>query len=108
MTELQAFALRLLDCWNAHDVEGAAAFYADDYEGFDVGQSRSQHGARQRVAVLIAYMRAFPDLYFTGEALAQDDRVALFWTMHGTHQGTFLRIPPTGCGSLGCCRNCKR
>src|SRR5262249_1087173 len=39
--------------------------------------------------------RAFPDLQIRGEPLIQDAQVALVWTLRGTHQGPFLRIPPS-------------
>ena len=35
---------RLLEAWNAHDVERAAAFYTPDYKYEDVGQARSDQG----------------------------------------------------------------
>lgn len=93
---LAAYALALLDALNAHDLERVAGFYADSFVGVDVGQSQPQHGPRERVHVLASFVRAFPDLRVTGDALAYGNRVALFWTMTGTHRGTIMRIPPTG------------
>ncbi len=86
----------LLDAWNAHDLARVEAFYAPDYVGIDVGQAEAQHGPRQRRAVLAAYIRAFPDVQFSGDILVQDNRAVLVWIMCGTHHGTFMRIPPTG------------
>ena len=86
----------LLDAWNAHDVELAATFYAPDYVGVDVGQAAPQHGPRRRCAVLASYIRAFPDVHFSGETIIEGNRATLIWTMCGTHLGTFMRIPPTG------------
>ena len=40
---------------------------------------------------------AFPDLNITGEKLVADDNnVAIAYTMTGTHQGEFMGIAPTG------------
>lgn len=39
----------------------------------------------------------FPDLQFTvEEQLAEGDRVATRWRAHGTQQGEFMGIAPTG------------
>jgi len=43
------------------------------------------------------FRQAFPDAQFTlGDRIAGDDRIAVRWTMHGTHQGEFQGIPATG------------
>lgn len=40
---------------------------------------------------------AFPDMHFTiRQQLAEGDQVMTHKTFHGTHQGSFLGIPPTG------------
>ena len=46
----------------------------------------------------VMYSRnAFPDLNFaTREMIAEGDRVAIHWTMTGTHQGDLLQLPATG------------
>jgi len=47
---------------------------------------------------IIGMMRSgFPDIQWTlEEMIAEDERVAARFTMRGTHQGTFVGVPPTG------------
>ncbi len=93
---LAAYGTDLLGALNAHDLERIASFYADDFEGEDVGLATTEHGPLERVQVFASFIRAFPDLQFTGDALTQDNRVAVVWMMTGTHRGAIMRIPPTG------------
>lgn len=93
---IAGFVAELLAAWNSHDVERVESFYAGDYFGEDVGQARAQHGPQERSRVLASYIRAFPDLHFTGETIVDGNQAALAWTMTGTHHGTLMRIPPTG------------
>ena len=45
----------------------------------------------------VMFRQAFPDSYFTIEAMmAEGDKVATRKTFHGTHQGEFMGILPTG------------
>ncbi len=55
------------------------------------------HGPEEFKQFLSLYLTAFPDARFTVEdELAEGDRVASRSTFHGTHQGEFMGIPPTG------------
>ena len=56
-----------------------------------------QHGIDGHKAVVTLFRAAFPGLRFVPEEMvAEGDRVAVRTTMHGTHQGEFFGIPPTG------------
>jgi steroid delta-isomerase-like uncharacterized protein len=59
------------------------------------GGVRGSEAFRQHV--IVPLLTAFPDLKFTpGPAIAEGDRVAMEFTMSGTHQGPFEGVPPTG------------
>jgi steroid delta-isomerase-like uncharacterized protein len=47
---------------------------------------------------IIGMMRSgFPDIQWTlEEMIAEGDKVAARFTMHGTHHGSFFGVPPTG------------
>lgn len=58
------------------------------------GQEPGRKGLLDSVARMHA---AFPDLEWTiEEIVAEGDKVATSLVMHGTHQGEFMGIPPTG------------
>lgn len=95
--ETQHIIDRLRAAWQARDIQGVANLYAHDYEGIDVAQREPQRGPAGVVQSLALYAQAFPDIQFTlDEAIAQDNRVALVYTVRGTHTGSIMHIPPTG------------
>jgi steroid delta-isomerase-like uncharacterized protein len=58
------------------------------------GQGQGLDGFKQGLRVVRA---AFPDWEsVVDELLGEGDMVAARWTAHGTHQGAFAGIPPTG------------
>jgi len=55
------------------------------------------HGPAGLKQFLGMFRRAFPDTQFTVEdRIVEGDRIAVRWTMHGTHQADFQGISPTG------------
>lgn len=82
--------------WNAHDVDRVLACYAPTYEGMDIGEAVTRHTIIGLRKTLRRWFRAFPDLRLESHTLiVQGDQVAFGWLVTGTHDGTFMRIPPT-------------
>jgi len=45
---------------------------------------------------LAAFVKGFPDLRFNIEdTICENDKIAVFWTLDGTHKGEFLGVAPT-------------
>ena len=87
----------LLAAWNSHDPARVASWYSEDCYGLDVAIARPQIGREGVQAMFAAYYHAFPDLEITpDDTIIDGDRVALFWTARGTHQGAILNIPASG------------
>jgi steroid delta-isomerase-like uncharacterized protein len=54
----------------------------------------TREGQKQRI---LGFRRAFPDLCLTIEdMIAEGEKVSFRLTLRGTHQGEFMRVPPTG------------
>jgi len=69
---------------------------APDYVGhMPEGEAIGIEGAKQHIMV---FRSAFPDLSFTyNDMIAEGDKVAVRYTVRGTHEGTLMGIiPPTG------------
>ena len=56
-----------------------------------------QHGLESHKQIVTIFHSSFLDLYWEyEEPIAESDKVAIRVIMHGTHQGEFFGIPPTG------------
>jgi len=93
--ENKAVVRRFLDAlWNRADFEVVDSLIARDYAGHSSTVIHGPDGARQFVMELRA---AFPDFEFrVADQIAEGDRVATRWTLHGTHRGEFQGIPASG------------
>ena len=61
------------------------------------GNPEPMRGPAGYLAVIGMMRSGFPDIQWTlEEMIAEDDKVAARFTMHGTHQGSFFGVPPTG------------
>ena len=91
--ENKALLRRLFEeVWNQgnlatlHEVVAADFLYHPDLRGLEAYKQ-----------AIDSMLTAFPDLHFTIEGMvAEGDKVVVRWTLHGTHQGFFQDIPPTG------------
>jgi steroid delta-isomerase-like uncharacterized protein len=89
------------EMWNQRKLELADELFAPDCithqlrTGADAqGSPRSPETVKREAA---GWFTAFPDLRFDLEQmLAADDQVVSRYTMHGTHKGNWMGIPPTG------------
>ncbi len=57
------------------------------------GQPGGIEGLKFRIASILT---GFHPKYTLHRVIAEDDMVAVYWTMTGTHQGDVMGIPPTG------------
>jgi steroid delta-isomerase-like uncharacterized protein len=93
----KAAVLRLyLECFNQGKLDAADQLISPQLNFVAPGPAgpAGPEGFKANVARLRG---SFPDLRFTvNELVAENDRVAVYWTWEGTHQNTFVNIPPTG------------
>ena len=62
-----------------------------------IGMMDQQQGAEGVKRTILSLQTAFPNFSMTcDEMMADKDRVALRWTIRGTHQGPLMGIAPTG------------
>lgn len=88
---------QLVDAWNSHDPAFVAEYYSDDCNILDVAIAQPLNGRMGVQGMFAAYFHAFPDLQITpDDVIVNGERVALFWTAHGTHRGPILNIPASG------------
>lgn len=86
---------RYLNAFNQRDRDTLAAVLADDV--VEHGTSEELHGVEEIMRFLDAHFEIFPDYTGTTEAMmAEDDTVAIRYTVMGTHTGEFRGLEPTG------------
>jgi predicted ester cyclase len=84
------------EIWYKGDLSAVDRYFAIDYVDHSPlpGQPPGPVGYKEAVATIRS---AFPDLRLILEDIfCEGDKVALHYTMQGTHRGQFMGIPPTG------------
>jgi steroid delta-isomerase-like uncharacterized protein len=84
------------EVWCKGDLAAVDRYFAIDYVDHTPlpGQAPGSVGYKEAVATIRS---AFPDLHLILEdILCEGDKVALHYTMQGTHRGQFMGIPATG------------
>jgi steroid delta-isomerase-like uncharacterized protein len=82
------------EAWNAHDVDGALALYADDILWQDVGSPQAFQGKEAVRQYIQAWFSAFPDIKITvTNRLVTEDQVAGELEFTGTNGGPLQFAP---------------
>lgn len=85
------------EAYNLGDLAVVDELIARDYIGHSATPADETHGPEGYKQFVVTLRKAFPDIQFTVEdQIAEGDKVVTRWTAHGTHQGEFQGLPPTG------------
>jgi steroid delta-isomerase-like uncharacterized protein len=82
---------------NTASEELASELISPDAIFFIPGQPEPMRGPTGYLKIIGMMRSGFPDIKWTLEdSVAEGDKVAARFTMRGTHNGNFFRVPPTG------------
>ncbi len=96
LQENKALVLRFIkDVQNQHDLAVIDELYNPDFvDHSGMSESSGIDGTKAFFTMMFA---AFPDMHMEiHQMLAEGDQVMTYKTFHGTHQGPFMSILPTG------------
>ncbi len=96
--ENEAIVRRLYEeVWNKRRVELVDELISPSHALHDNHFPDSGVGPEAYKRQVARFVTSFPDLRFTVEDMvAENDKVAVSWTISGTHKGELLGISPTG------------
>jgi steroid delta-isomerase-like uncharacterized protein len=97
-SENKAIVRRLYEeVWNKRRIELVDELMSPSHAMHDNHLPDSGVGPEAYKRNVARYVTGFPDLRFTVEDMvAENDKVAVGWTISGTHKGEFRGISPTG------------
>jgi steroid delta-isomerase-like uncharacterized protein len=85
------------EVWNKRRLEVAGELISPSHAVQLMDAADSGIGPEAYARNVTQFIRAFPDLKFTLlDMVAENDKVAAFWNISGTHKGEFRGIAPTG------------
>jgi steroid delta-isomerase-like uncharacterized protein len=97
MTPEEALIQLYQDVWNGNNPETADDLVHEEYVIHDRELAAEVHGPELYKALASGIREIFPDMSFTvADTVAAGEKVALRWTMTGTHQGPMFGVEPTG------------
>jgi steroid delta-isomerase-like uncharacterized protein len=83
------------EIWNQRNLEVIDEIFSKDVEGCYPGNP--SFGLDAYKQWVINAQKAWPDLHFDiDDVIEEENKVAIPWTLRGTHEGEFVGIPPTG------------
>ncbi len=94
----QALLARWSELWKTGNMAIADEIVTDDFALHDASSPTEIRGPEGLKGWVRECRVGAPDIHFTPRAapIAEGDRAALEWTMHGTQTGRFFDVPPTG------------
>jgi steroid delta-isomerase-like uncharacterized protein len=85
-----------VDAVNTRDVQRIKSLVSDDFVGRSPGIP-DFYGPQGYVDLYSTFISAFPDMHVViNDMIAEGDKVVVYYTWSGTHQGELEGIPPTG------------
>ncbi len=82
---------------NTADDELAAELVADDAPFYTPASPEPLYGGKGYLSVVHWMRQGFSDVQWKlNDMVADEEKVAAYWTLTGTHDGEFLGIHPTG------------
>lgn len=95
--ENKVIARRFIQVWGQGSLDTLDELASPNFSVYYPVLKQPIDGPEAFKQLLMGARSAVPDaaLEFLDE-IAEGDKVVVRWTVHGTHQGVFLGIPPTG------------